>query len=342
MPNIVWTHHCLFRVMNNEPTPAPKLLDMVRARMRRLGLATRTEKAYVGWIRRFIIANGKRHPKDLSKPDVERFLTQLAVEGKVSPSTQNQALSAILFLYKEVLNTELAWMDGVERAKMGEHLPVVLTPSEVRMVLSHLSGQGLLVASLLYGSGIRLIESLRLRVKDVDFGRAEIQVRLGKGGKSRRTIFPQRLHDEMRNHLEGVREIHRRDVQAGFGRVYLPHALTRKYSNAASEWGWQYVFPARKRSIDPADGETRRHHVSESSIQRLVRNAVRDSGIEKRASCHTFRHSFATQLLESGYDIRTVQELLGHQDVSTTQIYTHVLGRGANAVRSPFDDLSDR
>ena len=327
--------------MSYEPPQEPKLFDQVRARMRRLGLATRTEKAYIGWIRRFILANDKRHPKELSKEHVERFLTYLAVDGKVSPSTQNQALSAILFLYKEVLGLELAWMDGVERAKMREYLPVVLTPHEVQSVLSHLNGSCLLVASLLYGSGVRLIEALRLRVKDVDFNRAEIQVRSGKGGKSRRTIFPQRLHTGMRRHLEDVQEIHRRDLAAGLGRVYLPSALSRKYPNAATEWAWQYVFPARMRSIDPADGVMRRHHVGESSIQRLVRNAVRESGIQKRATCHTFRHSFATHLLESGYDIRTVQELLGHQDVSTTQIYTHVLGRGANAVRSPFDDLSE-
>ena len=330
--------------MSQSPPKAlkePKLLDAVRARMRRLGLATRTEKAYVGWIRRFILANNKRHPKTLSKQHVERFLTHLAVEGKVSPSTQNQALSAILFLYKEVLGQELAWMDGVERAKVREYLPVVLSPREVQLVLSQLEGSCLLVASLLYGSGIRLIEALRLRVKDLDFDRAEIQMRSGKGGKSRRTIFPKRLHSGLRRHLGLVRDVHQRDLAAGFGRVYLPTALSRKYPNAASQWAWQYVFPARKRAVDPADGMTRRHHIGESSIQRLVRNAVRESGIQKRASCHTFRHSFATHLLEGGYDIRTVQELLGHQDVSTTQIYTHVLGQGANAVKSPFDLLAE-
>jgi integron integrase len=315
----------------------PRLLDAVRARIRRLGLAKRTEEAYVGWIIRFIRANGRRHPRDLGGPEVERFLTGLAVDGQVAASTQNQALAALLFLYREVLDIELPWMDGIQRAKRPVRVPVVLTRAEVASVLDHLQGVHWLVASLLYGSGLRLLEGLRLRVQDLDFARGEITVRHGKGGKDRRTMLPAALHEPLRSQLAHSRRLHDRDLRAGFGAVWLPEALARKYPGAPREWRWQYVFPATQRGLDSRGEEIRRHHLHESAVQRAVRRAVTLAGIAKRATCHTLRHSFATHLLESGYDIRTVQELLGHADVSTTQIYTHVLNRGPNAVRSPLD-----
>jgi integron integrase len=315
----------------------PRLLDAVRARTRRLGLALRTEKAYVGWIVRFIRANQRRHPRELGGPEVEAFLTSLAVEGQVAASTQNQALAALLFLYREVLDIELPWMDGIQRAKRPVRLPIVLTRAEVAAVLDHLNGVHWLVANLLYGSGLRLLEGLRLRVQDLDFGRGEITVRHGKGGKDRRTMLPASLHEPLRAQLAHARRLHERDLRAGFGAVWLPDALARKYPDAPRDWRWQFVFPATQRGPDPRSDAVRRHHLHESAVQRAVRRAVMSAGIAKRASCHTLRHSFATHLLESGYDIRTVQELLGHADVSTTQIYTHVLNRGPNAVRSPLD-----
>ncbi len=314
-------------------------MDLLRHRIRRLGLALRTEQAYVYWARRFILANGKRHPREMGKREVEKFLTTLAVREGVSPSTQNQALSALLFLYKEVLGVELPWMDSVQRPKRKEYVPVVLSPAEVTAVLNRLDGVHWVVASLLYGSGMRLMECLRLRVKDLDFDRSELTVRMGKGGKDRRTIFPRKLHLPVQEQLDRARLVHQRDLEAGYGAVWLPDALARKYPRAAREWKWQYVFPSVKRSTDPRTGSVGRHHLSANAVQRAVANAVRDSGVQKKASCHTLRHSFATHLLERGYDIRTVQELLGHADVSTTQIYTHVLGRGAGGVISPLDGI---
>ena len=316
---------------------APRLLDEVRARIRRLGLARRTEEAYVGWIRRFILANGKRHPREMGGREVEGFLTLLATEGRVAASTQNQALAALLFLYREVLVLDLPWMENIQRAKRPERLPVVLTRGEVGDVLGGLSGVPWLVASLLYGSGLRLLEALRLRIQDVDFGRREVMIRRAKGGKDRRTVLPVALVAPLLLQVEEARRIHRLDTEAGFGEVWLPDALARKYPSAPREEGWQYVFPARHRTLDRADGVTRRHHVDESTVQRAVKAAVRAVGLGKPATCHTLRHSFATHLIESGYDIRTVQELLGHSDMSTTQIYVHVLNRGASGVRSPLD-----
>ena len=325
--------------MPNQPGRGrpPRLLDQVRTRIRRLGMANRTEQAYVGWIRRFILFHGKRHPSELGKRDVEAFLSSLAVRERVATSTQNQALSAILFLYKEILGVELPWMATIARAKRKEYIPVVLTRDEVHRLLCEMSGVSWLAASLLYGSGMRLLECLRLRVKDLDFARTELTVRRGKGGRGRRTLFPASLHAPMRAQLVETQRIHERDLAAGYGAVWLPDALARKYVSASHEWRWQYVFPSSRRSVDPRTGATRRHHLNESTLQRDVRRAVNNAGIVKHATCHTLRHSFATHLLEAGYDIRTVQELLGHRDVSTTQIYTHVLGKGANAVISPLD-----
>jgi integron integrase len=305
--------------------------------MRRLGMALRTEQAYVGWIRRFILANGKRHPRSMGALEVEAFLTRLATQGRVAASTQNQALSALLFLYREVLGIDLPWMEEIRRAKRPNRLPVVLTREEVQALLGELDGVHWLMASLLYGTGLRLMECVRLRVKDVDFGRGELIVRQGKGGKDRRTMLPTRLRDPLRAQLRETQRIHQRDLAAGFGEVWLPDALERKYVGAAREWGWQYVFPARRRSADPRSGVVRRHHHEESLLQRAVKSAVRRAGIAKPATCHTLRHSFATHLLEEGYDIRTIQELLGHKDVATTQVYTHVLNRGGHGVRSPLD-----
>ncbi len=320
-----------------ERKDAPRLLDQVRERMLRLGRSPRSVEAYVGWIRRFILANGKRHPRDMGAREVEAFLTMLAVDGKVSASTQNQALSALLFLYRQVLDMDLPWMANIQRAKKPSRLPTVLTREEAQEVLSQMNGSPWLVASLLYGCGLRLLEALRLRIKDVDFGRREIVVRNGKGGKDRRTMLPMTLVSPLLLQIEEARRVRRMDAAAGFGAASLPDALERKFPNAAREEGWQFVFPASRRNDDLGEGNERRHHLDESTIQRAVHRAVRAAGIAKHATCHTFRHSFATHLIESGYDIRTVQELLGHSDVSTTQIYTHVLNRGGFGVKSPLD-----
>ncbi|ODV10086.1 MAG: integrase [Rhodanobacter sp. SCN 68-63] len=316
---------------------APRLLDQVRARLRLRHYSLRTEQAYIGWIRRFILANGKRHPRDMGAAEVEAFLTALATDGKVAPGTQNQALSSLLFLYREVLGVDLPWMETMVRAKRPRRVPVVLSRDEVVRLLARLDGQYALMASLLYGAGMRLMEAIRLRVKDVDFARNEICVRDGKGGKDRRVPLPQKIQEALRQQVERVRVIHREDLDAGFGAVWLPHALARKYPSAPRELGWQYVFPAAQRSRDPRGGKERRHHVDESSLQRAVKGARHRAGIVKPATCHTLRHSFATHLLEAGQDIRTIQELLGHKDVATTQIYTHVLNRGGMGVVSPLD-----
>lgn len=330
-------HHPNGRASSSQDTREPRLLDQVCGRMRRLGMARRSEEAYVGWIRRFILANGKRHPRDMGAPEIERFLTDLAVRGKVSPSTQNQALSALLFLYREVLGITLPWMDDIQRAKKPRRLPVVLTRREVQALLDEMSGVHWLMASLLYGTGMRLMECARLRVKDVDFERRELLIRHGKGGKDRRTMLPGSLVEPLQSQLAKTYRVHQVDLRAGFGRVWLPNALARKYRNAHAEWGWQYVFPAFERSRDPRDGVIRRHHVHESGLQRAVKQARHAAHVHKPATCHTLRHSFATHLIEDGYDIRTVQELLGHKDVATTQIYTHVLNRGGLGVLSPLD-----
>ena len=315
----------------------PKLLEQVRQLIRMRHYSIRTEQAYLQWIRRYIGFHGMRHPSELGADHLTQFLSDLAVRGQVAAATQNQALNAILFLYREVLKIELPWINDVQRAKRPQRLPVVLTRTEVRGLLAHLEGTEWLMASITYGGGLRLLECLRLRVKDLEFDRGEILVRDGKGNKDRITMLPRSLVEPLRTHLARVRSLHERDIGDGFGRVYLPFALDRKYPNADLEWGWQYVFPATRRSVDPRSGVERRHHASEAVLQRAVKNAVRQSGILKPASVHTLRHSFATHLLESGYDIRTVQELLGHSDVKTTMIYTHVLNRGGRGVVSPLD-----
>lgn len=318
---------------------SPRLLDQVRARIRFKHYSIRTEQAYVDWIKRFIRHFGKRHPKDMGAEEISAFLSHLAVAGQVSASTQNQAKSALLFLYREVLALELPWLDKVESAKTPKRLPVVLTRDEVMAVLSRLEGGHNLIAKLLYGAGLRIMECLRLRVKDIDFARGEILVRDGKGAKDRVTMLPGSLVSALREHLVRVRELHRQDVEAGHGEVHLPFALDRKYPSAGREWMWQYVFPSASLSVDPRTGVVRRHHVQDQAVQRAIRQAVRNTGINKPATPHTLRHSFATHLLESGYDIRTIQELLGHSDVATTMIYTHVLNRGGRGVASPLDRL---
>lgn len=323
------------------PSGEMRLLDQVRARLRLKHYSLRTEDAYLYWARRYILANGKRHPRELGGVEVEGFLSRLATDDNVAASTQAQALSAILFLYRQVLAIDLPWMENVVRAKAPIRVPVVLSVGEVARLLQQLSGREWVMASLLYGSGLRLMECVRLRIKDVDFERNEITVRQGKGGKDRRTMMPGRLRDALQVQRASVMALHRRDLDAGFGEVYLPHLLARKYPNAAREAAWQYLFPATRRSIDPLDSRERRHHIDEKLLQRAVKAGVHAAGIEKPASCHTLRHSFATHLLENGYDIRTVQELLGHADVSTTQIYTHVLNRGGNAVLSPLDRVME-
>ena len=321
-----------------EPRP-PRLLDGVRAALRARHYSPRTEDAYVGWIRRFILFNDKRHPKEMGEAEVTAFLTHLAVEGRVSASTQGQALAALLFLYVEVLGRPVAELEGVVRARRPLRLPVVLTRDEVRDVLAHLEGAPRLVAELLYGTGMRLLECLSIRVQDVDFGLNQILVRDGKGRKDRRTMLPSAVREPLSHHLEGVRATFEEDAKAGSG-VTLPEALGRKYPNAPTQWPWWYVFPATSRGTYAESRERFRHHLHESVVQRAMRDAVRAAGLTKRATCHTLRHSFATHLLEDGYDIRTIQELLGHADVATTMIYTHVLNStGGRGVRSPLDRL---
>lgn len=315
----------------------PKLLDQVRDVIRRKHYSIRTEQSYIDWIRRFILFHGKRHPSEMREEEVNAFLTHLARDGGVAASTQNQALSALLFLYKEVLKEEIGWLGDVERAKKPARLPVVLTRDEVHKIFRHLHGTSRLMAGLLYGSGLRLMECVRLRVKDVDFGYARVIVRESKGGRDRVTMLPVNLAIGLERHLQKVKVQHDQDLIEGFGRVHLPHALARKYPRAEYEWSWQYVFPSSRISVDPRSGNKQRHHTAEGILQVAVKNAVRAAAIRKPATCHTLRHSFATHLLENGYDIRTVQELLGHKDVSTTMIYTHVLNRPGIGVKSPLD-----
>jgi len=326
---------------NMEP---PKLLDQVRGKIRLKHYSIRTEQAYLDWIKRFILHFDKRHPSEMGAVEVEVFLTHLAVERNVAASTQNQAKSALLFLYKEVLGVELPWLDNVEQAKAPKRLPTVLTKNEVQAVLSRLTGTHWLVASLLYGTGMRILEALRLRVKDIDFERKEILIRDGKGFKDRVTMLPLTLIEPLKTHLGRVKQLHQNDLNEGLGAVYMPQALGLKYPYAARDWIWQYVFPSGNLSQDPRTKDnaapvTRRHHLQDQSVQRAMRQAVVDAAITKPATPHTLRHSFATHLLEGGYDIRTVQELLGHSDVATTMIYTHVLNKGGRGVGSPLDVL---
>ncbi len=326
--------------INSTPiNPPPKLLDQVRGRIRVKHYSISTEKLYVQWIKRFILFNGKRHPAELGATEVEAFLTHLAVDGHVSASTQNQALSALLFLYKEVLVMDLPWLENVVRAKRPVRLPVVLTRTEVRAVLVRMKGIYALMANMLYGTGMRLMECVRLRVKDVDFERGEIVVRDGKGGKDRVTMLPSSVVAGLQAHMQQRRALFEDDRAKGKADVFLPDALARKYPNAATEWPWQYIFPSGSYSVDPRSGAERRHHIDEKLLQRAMKKAVQAAGITKLATPHTLRHSFATHLLEAGYDIRTVQALLGHSDVSTTMIYTHVLNKGGLGVVSPLDQL---
>lgn len=318
-------------------TSGRRLFDEVRRRIRLKHYSLRTEQAYVAWIRRFIAANGRLHPRQMDACHVQAFLSSLAVEGNVAAGTQNQALSAILFLYREVLDVELPWMEGIVRAKRPRRVPTVLSRNEARQLLAAMDGRPWLIASLLYGTGMRLMEALRLRVKDVDFARREIIVRDGKGGKDRRTMLPDSLAEPLRREMERARMLHLQDRAAGFGVTALPHALARKYPHAGAEFGWQFVFPSIQRSRDPRDGSERRHHFDDAILSRAIKRACGRAGIVKPVSAHTLRHSFATHLLEAGQDIRTIQELLGHKDVSTTQIYAHVLNRSGRGVVSPLD-----
>jgi integron integrase len=317
--------------------PKRKLLDQVRDVMRLKHYSLRTERAYCDWIRRFIRFHRMRHPAEMREPEMSEFLTYLARSENVSAATQNQALSALLFLYKEVLKQEIGWLQNVERAKKPARLPVVLTRDEVHKIFAQLRGTARLMAGLLYGSGLRLMECVRLRVKDIDFGYARVTVRDAKSGRDRVTMLPVNLAAPLQLHLQKVKLQHEQDLTDGFGDVWLPDALARKYPRAAREWSWQFVFPSSRISIDPRTKIKRRHHIDESALQQAVKRAVRSARINKPASCHTFRHSFATHLLENGYDIRTVQELLGHKDVTTTMIYTHVLNKPGIGVKSPLD-----
>jgi integron integrase len=321
------------------PDARPKLLDRLREAMRARHYSRRTEEAYVMWVKRFCFFHHLRHPAEMAELEINAFLTHLAVKEKVSASTQNQALSALLFIYRHVLAREIGELGDVVRARTSHHIPIVLTREEVKNVLGCLTGDKWLMASLMYGAGLRLMECLCLRVQDIDFARNEILVRSGKGAKDRITMLPESLKTPLQDHLKKVKAIHQLDVASGWGRVQLPTALDRKYPNAPTDWRWQWVFPQENRWTNPETKEQGRHHIDESLVQRAVKEAVSMVGLTKRATCHTFRHSFATHLLEAGYDIRTVQELLGHSDVKTTMIYTHVLNRGPAGVRSPVDGL---
>jgi integron integrase len=315
----------------------PRLLEQVRDRIRARHLSYRTEKTYLYWIRRFIRFHKMRHPRDMAAPEIEEFLTSLAVVNKVSAATQNQALAGVLFLYRDVLEFDLPWLANVVRAKLPQHLPVVLTRQEVRKVMAHLRGTEWLIASLLYGSGMRVTECLQLRVKDLELSRREVLIRDAKGQKDRVTVLPDALVPHLQDHLARVRVLYDADREAKLPGVSLPYALRRKYPNAATSWAWQWVFPSRTFCRDPYSGERVRFHLHRQNVQRSMQSAIRAAGIEKPASCHTLRHCFATHLLDDGYDIRTVQELLGHADVKTTMIYTHVLNRGGRGVKSPLD-----
>lgn len=317
--------------------PKVKLLDQVRITLRTNHYSLKTEESYLTWIKKFILFNDKRHPSELGEGEIKKYLEHLAVKQHVSSSTQNQALCAIIFLYKKVLKKNLGDFGELIWAKKSKRLPVILAPEEIKKLLAQLSGTYWIMANLLYGSGLRLNECLQLRVKDIDFIYNQVTIRDSKGDKDRITMLPERVIDPLKKHLEKVRRLHERDIQKGYGRVHLPNALVRKYPNADKELGWQYIFPSEQLAIDPEDGVLRRHHIYETVLQKAVKEAVRKAGIVKPASCHTLRHSFATQLLQSGYDIRTVQELLGHRDVKTTMIYTHVLKKGGLGVRSPAD-----
>lgn len=317
----------------------PKLLDQLRSALRVRHYSKRTEETYCYWVRKFIFFHRLRHPAEMGEPEINAFLSHLAVKEKVSASTQNQALSALLYLYRHVLGRSVGDLGKVIRARKPKRLPVVLTVDEAKSVLKQLTSDKWLMVALLYGSGLRLMECLRLRVQDLDITNRELLVRDGKGGKDRRTMLPETLIKPLEEHLEKVRALHARDLQDGWGRVQLPNALDRKYPNAPREWSWQWVFPQGNRWKNSATGEQGRHHIHETILQRAVREAVFKAGVVKRVGCHTFRHCFATHLLEAGYDIRTIQELLGHKDVSTTMIYTHVLNKGGKGVKSPLDGL---
>lgn len=318
---------------------SPRLLDQMRQALRSRHYSRRTEDSYCTWVKRFILFHKVRHPGEMGEKEINEFLSRLAIEGKVSASTQNQALSAILFLYRRVLRREIGDLGEVIRARRAKRLPVVMTREEVKAIMDRLEGQVWLTACLMYGAGLRLNECLSLRVQDIDFGANQITVRSGKGSKDRLTMLPQAAKQRLVEHLQRVRAIHEKDVADGYGKVSLPHALARKYPHAAWEWRWQFVFPQKRRWVNSRTREQGRHHVDESIVQKAVKEAVRGAGIIKRATCHCLRHSFATHLLESGYDIRTVQELLGHKDVRTTMVYTHVLNRGGKGVRSPMDAI---
>ena len=336
---LVPAEDCAVREARVPYIPKPKLLDRVREAIRTRHYSRRTEGTYCGWIRRFILFHGKRHPTDMGAREVSRFLSWLATDAKVSASTQNQALGALLFLYRDVLEIDLPWLDDLVRAKRPRRLPAVLNRVEVRTVLDHLQDTPRLMALLLYGAGLRLMECARLRIKDVDFDANQIVVRGGKGAKDRVTLLPAAAKSVLAHHIERVRRQHLTDLRNGAGWVELPDALAKKYPSAGREWPWQWVFPATRSYTDQGTGQQRRHHLHESVLQRAIHDAVRAARLSKRASCHTLRHSFATHLLEDGYDIRTVQELLGHNDVRTTMVYTHVLNRGWRGVRSPADML---
>jgi integron integrase len=319
------------------PNPKLRFLDQCREVMRFKRFSPRTEEAYVHWIRRFILWSGKRHPREMGAAEVRAFLTDLAARDRVSASTQNQALNGLVFLYREVVKQSLDEIGNFERAKRGARVPVVLSREEVRAMLNQLSGTQQIIGRLLYGTGLRLLECLRLRVMDLDFARGQIVVRGGKGDKDRVTMLPEGVRESLQAHLHRVRELHEKDLSQGYGEVWLPGALRVKYPGAARSWGWQWVFPSAEISLDPETKKRRRHHVSDAAVQRAIKNAAMSAGLVKRATPHTLRHSFATHLLESGTDIRTVQDLLGHKDVTTTQIYTHVMQRPGLGVKSPLD-----
>ena len=314
-----------------------KLLDQVQQRIRLKHYSTRTEKAYVSWIKRFIYFHNKQHPKDMGRPEIEAFLTDLAVNGNVSASTQNQAFNALLFLYKQVLNINVFNDVDALRAKKPQRLPTVLSVEETMALIEAMTGTYQLMAKILYGCGLRGIECVRLRVKDIDFKLNQIVVRDGKGRKDRITVFPDNIKHTLKEHLKYVKKLHEDDLSKGYGNVYLPNALAKKYKKADEQWGWQYVFPSNTLSIDPRTGIKRRHHLHVNSLHKAIKRAAKLAQVNKPISSHTFRHSFATHLLQDGYDIRTIQELLGHKDVSTTMIYTHVLNKGGRAVVSPLD-----